>query len=291
MRKFCIALSTVVVLAGLPALAKTTAENAAALSEINANLSAAHDASYASYLTAIDDNAPQLVSLATLSDTVLEGDMTEAKLDAIGVALSAATQLAHLPFPSETETAAIERAIGYGAALKDYCLEADPIPSVCPQGLSDASYLESRAVTSSLLASSQTSEALTLGDTSAKFEELRLALPTIVDLLMDYDAEPIMNAAAVESACDVNRAIPLLAEKIEGDAEANLKRQSMRVYGRLFDLSGLPLCDVDGFVCRAAERCARSGTAPDCMSLKAERIMTACTPDSDGLVETLAALK
>lgn len=291
MRKLCIALSSIAILAGLPALAKTTAENAAALGEINARLYEAHDASYASYLTAIDEAAPQLVSLATLPGKILEGEMTEEKLDAIGVALGAASQLSHLPFPSEAEAAAVERAIEYGDALKDYCLEADPIPAVCPQGLSDGSFLESRAVTSSLLAASQTSDALTLGDTSAKFEELRLALPTIVDLLMDYDAEPIMNAVAVESACDVNRAIPLVAAKVGGDAEATLKRQSMRVYGRLFDLSGLPLCDVDGFVCRAAERCARSGTAPDCMSLKAERIMTACVPDSEGLADTLVALK
>ena len=291
MRKLCIVLGSIALLAGLPATAQTVEKNAAALGVINQTLSAAHDTSYASYLTALNAAAPDLVDLANLPDGILEGDMTEAKLDAIGVALGAASQLSKLPFPSEAETEAVSMAMMYGDALTDYCLEADPIPKVCPQGLSDSAFLESHVATTEFLEKAIAPEAPGLEDTAAEMDELRLALPTIVDLLMDYDAEPIMNKVAVESACDLTRAIPLVAAKISDTAEDSIKRQSTRVYGRLFDLSGLPLCDGDGYVCRAAERCARSGTAPDCVALKVERIMTFCSADNDGLTETLMALQ
>ena len=273
LRTLCAALSAAPVLLLMPAGFASTFE------DTKVELETKRDESYAAYLTALNDAAPDLI-MATNPETQT--------IDTLGQSVEAANLLTQLPFAGEDVDAAIGRAIGHAETLSELCQAEPEQGERCFKYLATARFLTSDGIVTDLLESA-TQDAPDLSATRSTFETLETELPDFIEVLTDEDLEPFLYTEAVENACGLTRAVTLISNKIDDDEMAGFEAQYRSVYAGLFDISNVPLCDDTGYSCRGAERCARSGTAGDCVRLKVERIKSICQPDGDAWEAALAA--
>lgn len=278
-----------------PAFTPMGVQNELELARISSGINEARNTvpqigSYAEYLTALDAAAADLIPLTDIPEAVLSGETDENKLRSLKAGIGAASLLADLPFPTEAELTAVQSGIGYAEMMEGICSELQSAPPECEASRAEGKFLANRTISTDLLEAATADEALTLETTEAQFLAFEETLPSLNDILIDPRTEPLMQAETLKQACALNRAVPLMARKVGDSNVTRLNTQARSVYAELFDLSGLNICDGEGFSCRAAERCARSSTAGDCMGFKVQRVINYCSPDNEGLEATLETL-
>ncbi|MAK60758.1 MAG: hypothetical protein CMK09_07250 [Ponticaulis sp.] len=279
----------------IPEITPMGVQNESTLSALSASIESERAeadplSSYSAYLNAIDTVAPGLVTLTDIPDAVLTGENDENKLRSLKASIGAASLLADLPFPDSAEAAAISEGIAHAELMEDICSEMSPAPAECEASRAEGKFLANRTMSTDFLEIATVDDDLTLEETETSFAMFEETMPSLNDILIDPRTEPLMQAEALKQACALNRAIPLMARKVGDDNVAQLNAQARGVYAELFDVSGLNICDGEGFSCRAAERCARSSTAGDCLGFKVQRVINYCSPDNEGLEATLETL-
>ena len=244
------------------------------------------------YLRTLKPYTPDLLEyLDQLSLANDSSDLTDKQLEAITSATKTASLLADLPYPPSEVRDAVQKAISAYEVGMVFCEEADPKPASCEPLRAHGSFLKARVTSSQLIELTARDDGRSLATSKAHLTQIENTLPSLIDVLLTEESEPVMNEIASDMACYLRASEAMAEVQFGEDQAAAIQSQYRSVLADLFDLTNLPLCDDSGYSCRAAERCARSTTAGDCQKFKVERLRAWCPGVKDELASSIRELR
>ena len=244
------------------------------LNLIKAQLSEARSEGLVSYLAALDRASSELVAISTSRVEDASG-LPVQRVRALTTSADAASLLADLPQPDETETAATLAGAQAGRQAMMICENGEIASQDCAFVASLLATQEARGHVASMISLAKSNEAIEVSTLNATLQAWSSSLPSEADIADEgFTAQKV-----TDMACTANWvsefAQPRLTPPTEIQTAIMVQASTL---GKAHSLSTITLCAPEEQTCTARMTCADDPNSTECASVRAAAVSNHCGP-------------